>query len=99
MTWVESGTGGVETRTNRRGSSHWVRYDDISPPLRSWCPSLPWDDSSTKDSTTLPYAAVASVMWAAFCNTQPDPALDKLGIFTRILDVSQLIERRHRQAR
>ena len=90
MTWVESGTGGVEARTNLRGLSHWVRFDDVSPPLHSWCPSLPWDNSPTKYSTTLPYAAVASVMWDAFCNTQPDPARDKLGIFTHSLDVSQL---------
>ena len=51
---------------------------------------MPWQDSPTKDTTALSYAAVASVMWEAFCNTQPDPALDKLGMFTHILDVAPL---------
>ena len=42
MTWVESGTGGFGARTNRRvGPLHLVRFDDVSPPIRSWCPSLP----------------------------------------------------------
>ena len=33
MSWVGSGAGGVPARANPYGSSHWVRYDDISPLL------------------------------------------------------------------
>ena len=90
MSWVESGAVGVVARTNRRGSSHWMRFDDISLPLRSWCPSLPWHDSPTKDSTTLPYAAVALVMWGAFVNQNSQPVFHELGIFKHIMDMVSL---------
>ena len=89
--FARSGTGSVLARTTRRGNESDLRFNSVSPPLRIYCPMLPFVDGPLKDYTDLPYAAAASVLWAAFWSPAGS-AVDQESLANIILDDSAMEE-------